>query len=72
LIYHASRSVGVSEESDNKVEFEVCFVLMIVTRNIFLGGVGNDKQSEVGCGVNNVGKHSLDAVDDVGCERLAE
>jgi hypothetical protein len=72
LIYHASQSIGVSEESDDEVEFEVGFVLMIVARNVFLGRVGNDERCKIGCGVDNVGKHSLDAVDKVGGEGLAE
>jgi hypothetical protein len=66
LIYHAGWSVGVSEESDYKVEFEVGFVLMIIARNVFLGGVGNDERCKIGHGVDDVGKHSLDAVDKVG------
>jgi hypothetical protein len=65
LIYHAGRSIGVSEESNDKVEFEVGFVLMIVMRNMFLSGVGNDEWCKVGHGVNNVGKHSLDVVDEL-------
>jgi hypothetical protein len=72
LVYHAGQSVGVLEESDNEVEFEVGFVLMIVTRDMFLSGVGNDEQCEVGCGVDNVSKHGLDVVDEVGSEGLAE
>jgi hypothetical protein len=72
LIYHAGWSVGVLEESDDKVEFEVSFVLVIVMRNMFLGGVSNDERCEVGCGVDNVGKHSLDVVNEVGSEGSAE
>jgi hypothetical protein len=72
LIYHAGQLVGVSEESNNKVELEVGFVLMIVTRDMFLGGVGNDKWSEVRCGVDNVSKHGLDAVYEVGSEGSVE
>jgi hypothetical protein len=72
LVYHASQSVGVSEESDNEVEFEVSFVLMIVARNMFLSGVGNDEWCEVGHGVDNVGNHGLDVVDKVGSEGSAE
>jgi hypothetical protein len=72
LIYHARWSVGVSEESDDKVEFEVGFVLVIVARNMFLSGVSNDEQCEVGRGVDNVGEHSLDAVDEVSSEGLVE
>jgi hypothetical protein len=45
---------------------------MIVTRNVFLGGVGIAERCKIGRGVDNVGKHSLNAVDKVGSEGSAE